>query len=85
MIYNKILDFLLYGKYFIYFNIFFTVFLSNIFYYKITNNINKNLIYILYETINLNGCVLIKFIQWLTANLDMLEEKEMQHILKIYI
>ena len=84
MIYNKILDFLLYSKYFIYFNIFFTVFLSNIFYYKITNNINKNLIFILYETINLNGCVLIKFIQWLTANLDMLEEKEMQHILKIF-
>jgi predicted unusual protein kinase regulating ubiquinone biosynthesis (AarF/ABC1/UbiB family) len=84
MIYNKIIDFMLYSKYFIYFNIFFTVFLTNIFYYKITNNINKNLIFILYETINLNGCVLIKFIQWLTANLDMLEEKDMQHILKIF-
>jgi predicted unusual protein kinase regulating ubiquinone biosynthesis (AarF/ABC1/UbiB family) len=59
-------------------------FLSNIFYYKIFNNINKNLIHILYKTINLNGCVLIKFIQWLTANLDMLEEKEMQYILQIF-
>ena len=82
--YNKLNDLLFYIKYFIYFNFFIAILINNIIYYKLFKKSNYYLIQILYYSIKLNGCVLIKFIQWLTANLDMLEEKEMKNILKIF-
>ena len=67
-IFNIIYDFLIYTKYFIYFIFFINVFSINILNYLITNNINNNLINLLIYNINLNGCVLIKFTQWIFSN-----------------
>tara|TARA_X000000368_G_C23049556_1_gene720713 strand:- start:578 stop:1999 length:1422 start_codon:yes stop_codon:yes gene_type:complete len=60
-------------KYFIYFNLFIASVLSCYIHYKITHKINYKLINILYSTIHLNGCILIKFIQWINTNVELLD------------
>ena len=69
---NKFYDVIFYIKYFIYFNFFITILMNNIIYYKIFNKSNHYLIKTLYFSIKLNGCVLIKFVQWINNNLEML-------------
>ena len=54
-------------KYFVYFIIFLNIILINYLYYKLCNSTNNNLIILLSYTINLNGCVIIKLVQW-TSN-----------------
>lgn len=81
---NYFIDFLIYSKYFIYFNLFLFSLTSNLIYYKITNNINSGLIKSLYYSINLNGCVLIKFVQWVIINIELLEDDNNQYILKMF-
>ena len=72
---NKLFDFLLYIKYFIYFNFFLTVLINNIIYYKLFNKTNNYLIKLLYFSIRINGCVLIKFVQWFNNNFEILNIK----------
>ena len=72
---NKLFDLLLYIKYFIYFNFFLTILINNIFYYKLFNKSNNYLIKLLYFSIRINGCVLIKFVQWFNNNFEILNIK----------
>lgn len=72
-IFINIIDFLNYFKYFIYFNSFLFIFFINLLNYKISSSINNKLINLLYYLVKLNGCVLIKFLQWITTNLDLLD------------
>ena len=69
----KLYDLIIYFKYFIYFIFFLTILSFNIIYYKIFNKYNNKLIYLLYESIHYNGCILIKFVQWLYTNIELLE------------
>ena len=70
---NTIYDFIMYTKYFIYFNFFLLIATNNFIYYKLFNKSNYYLIKALYYSINLNGCVLIKFVQWINNNSEMLD------------
>ena len=81
---NYFMDFFIYLKYFIYFNSFLFLFTTNLIYYKITNNINTLLIKSLYYVINLNGCVLIKFVQWIIINIELLEDDDHNYILNMF-
>ena len=81
---NYFIDFFIYLKYFVYFNLFIYSLTSNFIYYKITNNINAGLIKSLYYTINLNGCVLIKFVQWVIINIELLEDHANHNILNMF-
>ena len=65
--------FLIYCKYFVYFTLFLNVLLINTLFYKVTNSYSNFLAIALYKTINLNGCVLIKFIQWILSNIELLD------------
>ena len=58
-------------KYIIYFNIFLNVLLINYLYYKVWNVLNNKLALVLNYSIKLNGCVIIKLIQWLNTNLEL--------------
>lgn len=81
---NFFIDFFIYLKYFVYFNLFLFSLTSNLIYYKITNNINNGLIKSLYYSINLNGCVLIKFVQWVIINIELLEDDANHYILNMF-
>lgn len=81
---NFFIDFFIYLKYFIYFNLFLFSLTNNLIYYKLTKNINNGLIKSLYFSINLNGCVLIKFVQWVIINIELLEDDANQYILKMF-
>lgn len=59
-------------KYIIYFNIFIYVLLVNYLHYKLWNVSNNKLVHLLNYTIKLNGCVIIKLIQWLNTNIEMM-------------
>ena len=72
---NILYALLLYIKYFIYFNFFIAVLINNIIYYKLFNKSNYYLIQTLYYSIKINGCVLIKFVQWINNNSEMLNVK----------
>ena len=72
---NKLYDVLFYIKYFIYFNFFITILINNIIYYKLFNKSSYYLIELLYFSIKINGCVLIKFVQWINNNSQMLNVK----------
>ena len=69
---NLIYNFSKKCKYFFYFNLFLNSLLFNLIYYKVTNKINEKLIKWLYYTINLNGCILIKIVQWINTNTELL-------------
>uniref|UniRef100_A0A6C0KRH6 ABC1 atypical kinase-like domain-containing protein n=1 Tax=viral metagenome TaxID=1070528 RepID=A0A6C0KRH6_9ZZZZ len=71
-VYNKLCVLFCKIKYIIYFNIFLNVLLINYLYYKIWNVLNNKLALALNYTIKLNGCVIIKLIQWLNTNLELL-------------
>ena len=71
---NYFIDFLIYTKYFYYFNKFLLLFATNFLYYKINKQINNILLVFLYNSITQNGCVLIKIIQWLLHNYKILDE-----------
>ena len=73
--FNTLYDLLFYTKYFIYFNFFIATLTNNIIYYKLFNKSNYYLIQTLYYSIKLNGCVLIKFVQWINNNSEMLNVK----------
>ena len=81
---NFFIDFFIYLKYFVYFNLFLFSLTSNLIYYKINNNINTGLIKLLYHSINLNGCVLIKFVQWVIINIELLEDDANHYILNMF-
>lgn len=81
---NFFIDFFIYLKYFVYFNLFLFSLTSNLIYYKINNNINTGLIKLLYHSINLNGCVLIKFVQWVIINIELLEDDTNHYILNMF-
>lgn len=65
-------EFIKYTKYLIYFIIFINCFTINFIVYKISNNFNDTLIKLLYYSINLNGCGLIKFVQWTNSQYKIL-------------
>ena len=73
---NLIIDFCKTCKYFVYFNLFLNVLILNILNYKLTNNINYTFIRWLYNIINLNGCILIKIVQWVNSNFEILNIKD---------
>ena len=70
------LDFYYKTKYFIYFNIFLNVLFSNYIYYKIFGVTNNKLIVLLNYSINLNGCIIIKLIQWLNNHISFIKNDE---------
>ena len=81
---NLIVDFCKISKYFVYFNIFFSVLILNIFNYKLTNKIDDRLIRWLHCTINRNGCILIKIVQWLNTNLELIEVNNSKTLYDIF-
>ena len=58
-------------KYIIYFNIFLNILLINYLYYRLWKVFNNKLASLLNFSIKLNGCVIIKMIQWLNTNLEL--------------
>ena len=83
-IYSSFVDFIYYSKYFLYFNLFMVSLFSNLIYYFSFGKINNSLIKSLYYVINLNGCVLIKFVQWTVTNIEPLENNESKVILDLF-
>ena len=81
---NLILEFYKICKYFVYFNLFLNILVFNLLTYKLTNKINERLIRWLYCTINLNGCILIKIVQWINSNLDLLDIKNGKILYNIF-
>jgi len=75
-LYYIILDFYCKSKYFIYFNIFLNVIFINYVYYTIYGVTSDNLIMLLNYSINLNGCILIKLIQWLNNHILFVKNDE---------
>ena len=69
---NKLIYLFFLLKYFLYFVFFINFLLINLIYYSFFNKSSTFLIEKLYFTINLNGCVLIKFIQWSLDNINFL-------------
>ena len=70
---NLIQDLLNKGKYFVYFSLFINAVTLNKINYTFTGKINRTLIKYLYNTINLNGCMLIKLVQWINTNVELLD------------
>lgn len=81
---NTINNSFLYLKYYFYFNLFLFNLLSNIVYYKIFSTTNKKLINFLYYSINKNGCIIIKIIQWLYTNIDILKIDNKNYIIELF-
>jgi len=66
-------------KYFIYFTVFLNIAAINYLYYKIFSCTNNNLIVLLNHSINLNGCIIIKFIQWINNHLQFLKNDNVKN------
>ena len=71
-VYSKLCVLFYRVKYIIYFNIFLNVLFINFLHYKVWNVLNTKLASLLNFSIKLNGCVIIKLIQWLNTNLELL-------------
>lgn len=71
-------------KYFIYFNLFLNVLVLNLLNYKFTYKINDKFLKWLHCTINWNGCILIKIVQWLNTNLEILDVKNSKIFYEIF-
>jgi len=84
-LYYLFIDLFYYSKYFLYFNFFFFSLFINSFYFFLFNNYNKYCLNLLYFTINLNGCILIKLIQWLNNNITLLQINQNNNNIKIYL
>ena len=67
---------LYYIKYFFYFFSFINILFLNILTFSILKKNNKQLLFLLYHLININGCMLIKFVQWIFKNIKLLDESE---------
>ncbi len=80
------LDFYYKTKYFIYFNIFLNVIFINYIYYTFFGVTNDNLIKLLNYSINLNGCIIIKLIQWLNNHILFIknDENKTNAIIKLF-
>ena len=74
--YYIILDFYYKTKYFIYFNIFLNVIFINYIYYTFFEVTNDKLILLLNYSINLNGCIIIKLIQWLNNHISFVKNDD---------
>jgi predicted unusual protein kinase regulating ubiquinone biosynthesis (AarF/ABC1/UbiB family) len=70
-LYSKLGVLLCKVKYIIYFNIFLSILFINYVYYKLWNVLNNKLTSLLNFSIKLNGCVIIKLIQWINTNLEI--------------
>ena len=81
---NIFLDICKIFKYFIYFNFFLTILIINLINYKITRQFNEKWILWLHYTINLNGCILIKIVQWFNTNLELLQMKDTKILYNIF-
>tara|TARA_B110000483_G_C18202602_1_gene545954 strand:- start:2613 stop:4022 length:1410 start_codon:yes stop_codon:yes gene_type:complete len=81
---NFILEFYNRSKYFLYFNLFLNVLILNLLNYKITLKVNEKLIKWLHYTINLNGCILIKMVQWINSNVELLDIANSETIYNIF-
>lgn len=81
---NFIVDIYKTTKYFVYFNLFLNVLVLNLLNYKFTYKINDKFLKWLYYTINLNGCILIKIVQWLNTNLEILDVKDSKTLYDIF-
>jgi len=71
-----IIDFYYKTKYFIYFNIFLNVIFFNYIYYKFFGVTNDGLMLLLNYSINLNGCIVIKIIQWFNNHISFVKNDE---------
>ena len=67
------MDFYYRTKYFAYFNIFLNVIFINYIYYTFFGVTNDKLILLLNYSINLNGCIIIKLIQWLNNHISFIK------------
>lgn len=83
---NCLYGLLMHCKYFIYLQIFLLILLFNSIYITISGNINNCIIQLLYFSINLNGSVLIKIIQWYIPLLQINNDNEsaIEIVLKKY-
>ena len=84
--YYIILDFYYKAKYFVYFNIFLNVLFINYIYYTFFKVTNDKLILLLNYTISLNGCIIIKLIQWLNNHITFIKNDENKNnaIIKLF-
>ena len=71
-----ILDIFYKTKYFTYFNIFLNVIFLNYIYYTFVGVTNDKLILLLNYSINLNGCIIIKLVQWLNNHITLIKNDE---------
>ena len=71
-------------KYFFYFNLFLNAITLNYLHYNICKSNNKLLIKYLYYCVNLNGCILIKLVQWIVNQLYILNNTENSYIFKLF-
>ena len=71
-----ILDIFYKTKYFTYFNIFLNVIFLNYIYYTFAGVTNDKLILLLNYSINLNGCIIIKLVQWLNNHITLIKNDE---------
>ena len=78
--YYIILDLYYKTKYFIYFNIFLNVIFINYIYYTFFGVTNNTLIILLTYSINLNGCIIIKLIQWLNNNILFIKNDDSKNL-----
>ena len=67
------LDYYCKTKYFVFFIVFLNSVAINYCYYKCFNRLSNNLLVFLSITINLNGCIIIKLIQWINNQLLFLK------------
>ena len=71
-LYDSLYDIVCRIKYMIYFKMFLNMLIINYCYYKIWGVKNNKLLLVLNHTIKLNGCVIIKLIQWLHNNIQQM-------------
>jgi len=71
-----ILDIFYKTKYFTYFNIFLNAIFLNYIYYIFMGVTNDKLILLLNYSINLNGCIIIKLVQWLNNHITLIKNDE---------
>ena len=80
----KLYSFCIYIKYFFYFNLFLSSLSLTLVSYKITGKNNHKLAYCLYYSIRINGCMLIKFVQWIATNFNSLSIYNDSYIIELF-
>lgn len=86
MNYIKIIlyDILKYTQYLLSFIFFINILSINIFYINCSKNLHPELIKLLYKSINSNGCLLIKFVQWIVSHNKFIELSERSTEYKLF-